>query len=274
MQTDAGKSGGTVESLLIEHARLDKMQGQMARFTYAALAQFAGLIKTERLKKRMDLSKIRRIFLWVFIAFLSLTALIAIFTVLGGAFGKTVDKVLATTFTISAASICAMACAAFVEKKANPIGTVGIISAGITALVTIIEIWGEINSSGYWKLTGSLIVISIALAHSSLLLIPNLAANHRWTQILAVVFIALLALLLIVVIYSETSDESFYRFIGVVSIIVVLMTLIIPIYSKLGGKLNQTPTFDRLILTKISDNLYADQSGKKFQVTEIETEKL
>jgi hypothetical protein len=52
-----------------------------------------------------------------------------------------------------------------------------------------------------------------------------------------------------------------------------LMTLIVPICSKLGGKPNQTSAYDRLILTKISDNLYADQSGKKFQVTAFETDK-
>jgi hypothetical protein len=30
VKADAGKSGGTIERLLIEHARLDKMRGKLA----------------------------------------------------------------------------------------------------------------------------------------------------------------------------------------------------------------------------------------------------
>jgi FtsH-binding integral membrane protein len=100
----------------------------------------------------MNLSDIRRIFLWSFIGFLSLTALIAIFSVLSHEFGETQIKVLATTFTVSAASICAMSCAAFIEKKeTNRFGIIGMLFAGIAAAMTIIGIWGEISTEGYWK---------------------------------------------------------------------------------------------------------------------------
>ena len=65
----------------------------------------------------MDYSEIRKLALKIFIGFLGLTAVIAIISVLAGQFGELQWKILGTTFTISAASICSMSCAAFIEKK-------------------------------------------------------------------------------------------------------------------------------------------------------------
>ena len=219
----------------------------------------------------MNLTEIRKTFLWSFIVFLSLTALIAIISVLGGKFGDTQIKVLATTFTISAASICAMSCAAFIEKRKAlvQIGVAGIAFAAVAAAMTIIVIWGEIEGEHFWKTTITLIVISVALAQTLLLWIPNLAENHKWTQTAASIFIALLALQIIFAVWREIDSEDYYRLLAVVSIVVVLLILIVPICSKLGAR--QIKSSDNLILSKISEGIYADQSGRNFQVTEIKT---
>src|SRR5262245_23504404 len=124
----------------------------------------------------MNYAKIRGLLLKVFIGFLSLTALVAIVSVLGGKFGETQIKVLVTTCSISAASICAMSCAAFVErKKAKAIGGTGILAAGVAALMVIVGAWSEISDEDYWRTTGTFIVISICFAHGCLLGLPNLA---------------------------------------------------------------------------------------------------
>jgi hypothetical protein len=229
----------------------------------------------------MNLSNPRKILLWVFIGFLSLTAVIAIFSVLVGQFNETQLKVLATTFTISAASICAMSCAAFIEKRqSNLAGTLGIIFAAVAAILTITGVWSETGSDTFWKSTGSLIVISVALAHALLLLLPNLSANHKWTQIAAVISIVILAALIIFLIWRSNfnKDEEFYfRLLGVASIVVVLFTLIIPICAKLGGKqtkrIHPPNLSEHLTLNKIADEIYADEFGRKFQVTEIKSDK-
>jgi len=217
----------------------------------------------------MNLHAVRKILLWAFIGFLSLTALIAIVSVLNGPFGEMQLKVLATTFTISAASICAMSCAAFAEKRRAPAGFAGMILAAAAAIMAITGIWREMDNEEFWKTTVVLIVISVACAHALLLLIPNLAANHRWTQIAACVFIAALAFQIVFAVCKEIRSEGYYRWLAVVSIIVVLLTLIVPVCAKLGGK--QAVPSERLVLSKISDGLYTDQSGRKLRVTEIET---
>ena len=65
----------------------------------------------------MDYAEFRRASLRTFLGFLALTAAVAVVSVLSGDFGETQVKVLLTTLTISAASMCAMACAAFIEKR-------------------------------------------------------------------------------------------------------------------------------------------------------------
>src|SRR5262245_58181132 len=161
----------------------------------------------------MNYAKIRGLLLKVFIGFLSLTALVAIVSVLSGKFGETQIKVLVTTCSISAASICTMSCAAFLErKKAKWAGGTGILMAGIAAVMVIIGVWSEISDDNYWRITGTLIVVSICFAHGCLLGLPNLVARYRWTQITSTILITLLALQILVAIWGKISDEGFYRF--------------------------------------------------------------
>ena len=109
----------------------------------------------------MNYKEIRRFSLIVFIGFLILTALIAIVSVLSGTFGDIQWKILGTTFTISAASICSMACAAFMEKKKQvPVGMAGIALCVITAALVIIGMWPEINCDEYWKVTSTCGVVA------------------------------------------------------------------------------------------------------------------
>jgi len=100
----------------------------------------------------MNYSEIRKLSLKVFIGFLGLTALIAIISVLSGDFGKLQWKILATCFTISAASICSMSCAVFIEKKGLAgLGLAGIFLCISSASLVIVGIWPEIESEEYWN---------------------------------------------------------------------------------------------------------------------------
>ena len=218
----------------------------------------------------MNLPEIRKGLLWSFIIFLSITALIAIGTVLGGSWGDTQFKVLATTFAISASSICAMSCAAFLEKqRKNIFAFAGIVFAAVSAAMSIAGMWAEIGGEVYWKTTGVLIISATSIAYALLLLIPRLAPNYKWTQTATVACISVLALEIICAVIMEISAEAYYRFMAVTSIVTVLMTLVVPICLKLRGK-EQEDHHDHLVLRKVSDDIYTYRSGRKLRVTEIE----
>lgn len=213
--------------------------------------------------------KARKVFLLLFIGFLTLTALIAIVSVLIGDFGELQLKILATTFTISSASICAMSCAAFIEKgKSKGLGTLGMACATIAAVMVIAGVWIEIDPEAYWKTTITFIVLGIAFAHAFLLTLPNLDKSHKWIQVASSVNIGILGLQVVGAVWSEIDHGGYYKLLAVVSIIVVFFTLIIPILMKME-KGNESTT-EQLILLKNDDGTYSDKNGAAYRVSKIE----
>ncbi len=231
----------------------------------------------------MNYTEARKLLLKVFIGFLSMTALVAILSVLSRNFGEPQIKVLATTFSIAGGSICAMACAGFIERKGGKaVGIVGILAASVAAPLVIIGVWGDIHEHEYWKTTETFIVLSIALAQVCLLHSPNLAASYRWTQPVSAILIGLLALQISVAVWGEIKDEGYYRFMAALSVLVVLATLVVPICSRLGAKADegrpkQGPDIgevahvpEQLVLHRLSGAIFADQLGRRYEVTEIQ----
>lgn len=219
----------------------------------------------------MNPENAKRIFLKLFIGFLSLTAAIAILSVLSGDFDEFQLKILASSFSISAASICSMSCAAFVEKKKKKeLGILGGTFSAIAAALVIIGIWSEVSSEAYWKVTISCILFAVAFAHTFLLALPDLYLQHRWTQRASTISISILALLIVTALWGEIDDENYYRLLAVVSIVVVLLTLVVPILMKV--RKSSAAATKNLVLTESQDGTFVDASGNIYRVTKIDTE--
>lgn len=208
-----------------------------------------------------------------FISFLILTALIAIVSVLSGTFGEIQGNILATTFTISAASICSMACAAFMEKRKRPaISAIGIVLCAVTAVLVIIGIWAMNDVEPYWKTTGTCGVLALAFTHAFLLALPNLDNRQRWVQFVSFLCIGILAVLIVAALWIQKEEwkDLYFRVLTVTSILVGLETLVIPILMKLQK--GQDWHKEKLILEKIEGDLYKNSAGKKYHLTEINPE--
>ena len=216
----------------------------------------------------MNITRFKQLCLFSLIGFLSLSALIAIVSLLSGDFGSTQIKVILTTLTISGASICAMSCSAFIEKRGLPLlGGVGVLVAAIAAIMAISAIWTEIGNDEYWKTTISLIVVAAAFAHSLLLCIPSLAPGYRWSQAGIVFFVSILCLQIIFALFEEIQGVGYYRIVGVVAVFVVLLTLIVPILLRLTPSSTMEST--RLKLEHEDGDIYHDSSGTRYRVTKI-----
>jgi len=216
----------------------------------------------------MSITRFKQLCLVSLIGFLSLSALIAVVSLLSGDFGSTQVKVILTALTISGASICAMSCSAFIEKHGLPLlAGVGVLVAAVAAIMAISGIWAEIGKEEYWKATISLIVISAAFAHCLLLCIPSLAPGVRWTQVSLIAFVSILTLQIVFAVYGEISDIGYYRLVGVVAVIVVLLTLIVPICLRLSP----APILksNRLALDHDEGDIYRDRNGARYRVTQI-----
>ncbi|MHC4993570.1 MAG: hypothetical protein ACYTGQ_00810 [Planctomycetota bacterium] len=219
----------------------------------------------------MNYAEIRRLSLNVFLGFLGLTAVIAIVSVLAGEFGEVQAKILGTTLTISAASICSMACAAFIERKKHVrLGLAGIVLSVCAAILLIAGMWPEIDSDEYWKTTLTFAVLAVAFAHAFLLLLPRLDDSRTWVQNVSAASIGLLTTLIVAMVWGEMDNEGYLRFMIVVAIVVGLETLSVPILLKLRTTDGQAS--DSLNLVKVQDNIYRDASGRTYELREINTE--
>jgi len=220
----------------------------------------------------MNYIKIKRLSLKVFIGFLGLTALIAVISVLTGTFGKIQMKILATTFTISAASICSMSCAAFIDKKKLvQLGLLGILLSVSAAIMLIIGMWWEIRSDVGEKVTITLSVFAVAFAFAFLLVLPKLDDRQKWVQKVSSVSIGILALQMVIAVWLEgyiKLNDWYYRLLAVVAIVVGLETIVIPILMKL--RKGDERKIDRIILEKIEGDVYRDPAGKKYRLMEMD----
>jgi hypothetical protein len=221
--------------------------------------------------REMDARALRQTFLWLFIGFLGLAALLAIGAVLGGSFGELHARVCASAGTISAASVCALACAAFREReRGRTLGNVGIALAGIAAVAILLMIWSD-GGEWPWRVTIILAVWAAATAHAELLWLPRLRANHQWTQRALVGAIGVLSILLTVLILGDADNEEMIRLTVVVAILVALLTLVVPILAKIGAvaAAGDVGAGQQLVLRRTSDGMWIDEAGLLYEVRRL-----
>ncbi len=219
----------------------------------------------------MDYAEIRRLSLQGFLAFLGLTALIAIVSVLSGEFGEIQGKILVTTITISVASIFSMSCAAFIENKELPrVGLTGISLSVCAAALVIAGVWSDIENDVYWKTAISIGILAFSFAHALLLLLRDLDEGQKWIQTVSWLSIALLAVLIVIAVCAQIERAEYYRILGVVAIVVGLETLAIPLLFAMARA--RRVSKDKLILDKLREGVYRSADGRIYQVKELDND--
>ena len=216
----------------------------------------------------MDYAQTRKAFLKGFLGFLVVTAVLAIYSILTDTFGPLQAKILGTSAIISAASILSMACAAFLERRRIPwLGFTGIASAVAAALVAIIAIWGEIENRDMIRAIMSLVVVAVGFAHAFLLVLPQLDRNQEWVQKASSTIIAVLAIMLIAMIWGDFESEWYARILSVMAILTGLVTLTVPLMMRLRKESHEAVR--KLALTEREDGLFEDSDGTVFRVEEV-----
>ena len=215
------------------------------------------------------LGRAKRSFLYSFVVFLVISALLAITSVFSGDFGEFELKVLATTSVIAGASICGLCCGMYASRGKNPQwSVVGAAFAALAAAMLILGVWAEPHSDSYWKTTGIVSVYAIAFAHSLALLAVRLRPTHAWLRTMAAGIIFVLATLISFMIAHELHDKSTSKLVAVLAILVALATLVIPIMARLGEAAPGV-SGETLSLRKREDGRYEDKNGRLYEVKEL-----
>ena len=219
----------------------------------------------------MNSQQLRKLALKCFIGFLVLTGLLAVVMVVVGRFGELELKILLSTLTVSAANVCALSCAAAMERHGYRItGLVGIGCAVLAGLMSLLGIWVAIPSKLFWQFTLSAIICAAAMAHLFLLLLPVLKAQHCWFQKLSSGTLLLLAGMLNLLVWGELESEGYFRTLAAVAIVAVIQTLVTPLLARLAK--SEKPQEQQVITLTADpeqDGVYCSHDGRRYRLQEV-----
>ena len=181
----------------------------------------------------------RRLFLYLFIASIGLSAVIGIGVILFGNFGQLEVRVLFTTLTVTVTSIFGLACGAYLETgRGKYLPLAGIVFSIVSALMCFLIIWDVLDDSEPFIkafLTG--VILAASCSHLSLLSLARLDSRFVWIRVAAAACVSLLALIFLYILWFEPKGESdlIYRILGVLGILVASITVVTPILHKLSS---------------------------------------
>lgn len=181
---------------------------------------------------------LKKIFLYLLIGSVSISALLGIIVILFGNFGELESKILMTTMTVTCTSILGLACGAYFETgRGKILPMVGIGLAILSAILYIILIWNDFSNGQFFvKVVLSSALLAVACSHLSLLSIARLDRKFIWSRYAVYACVWLLATILLYIIWFEpdSSSDLVSRIIGVLSIIIAALTIITPVFHKLS----------------------------------------
>ncbi|MGD9722029.1 MAG: hypothetical protein AB7O59_10045 [Pirellulales bacterium] len=185
---------------------------------------------------------LKRPLLYALVASVILAVVLGISIVLRNQWSWFEVRVILTTLTITAASICGLACDLSRSLKGhNLLSRAGMLLTGIAAVLLLYGMWADVNWGNYWKTTAVASTFAVASAHICMLSIARLAKRFRWVFPVAVQVIYGLASLIAVMIVWEIHGARSFQIIAALSILSAGMTLLIPILHRISKTDPTTP---------------------------------
>jgi hypothetical protein len=177
----------------------------------------------------------KKVILVMLIGSVVASALMGIIAILWGDFGWFEARILLTTLTITMASICGLACGAYLDtKRGRVLPTAGLVLNFLAAMAILVGMWTDVRSVIYWKLTASVSVFSVACTHLVLLSLARLSARFRWSLAAAYIIILGVALQIVLMILIELGAFWIFQLLGVLVIFAAAITILIPIFHRLS----------------------------------------
>lgn len=127
---------------------------------------------------------IRKLFLYLLIASVAVSAVIGIVVIIVGDFGDFETRVLLTTLTITVTNILGLACGACLEaRRLRTIPLLGIGLAIISAASWMVMIWTDrVDGDMFAKFVITATLLAVACSHISLLSLARLDPRFMWSR--------------------------------------------------------------------------------------------
>jgi len=191
---------------------------------------------------------LKKIFLYLLIGSVSVSALLGIGVILFGDFGEFETKILLTTLTVTVTSLLGLTCGAYLETgRGKILPIVGIFLAIVSAVMATVVIWSSSREGEYFvKTLLTTTLLAVSCSHISLLSIAQLEGKFLWSRYAAHAAIWSLTAFLFYLIWFEKdfAGDWIPRSIGVLSIIIAALTIVTPIFHKLSNHAVKTEEID------------------------------
>ena len=195
---------------------------------------------------------LKRLFLYVLIASVALSAVIGIGVLLFGNFGEFESRILMSTLIVTTVSVLGLACGASIEAgNARTVPFAGITFSVACGLLWMIMLWSsfEPRNDVFIHSLMSVTVLALACSHISLLSIAKLDRRFAWSRIAIHLFIWSLTALLLFVFWTDIdpSENMIARVMGVLSIVIAALTVVTPVFHKLSSSGDDAAKIDEEI---------------------------
>jgi hypothetical protein len=191
---------------------------------------------------------IKKLFLYLLIVSVSISALVGIGVIILGNFGDLETRVLLTALTVTGTSILGLACGAYLESgRGRILPFCGIGFALVSAVMWLYLVWHDtVHDDLFVKLLLSSTVLAAGSSLLSLISLARLDRRFFWFPYSAHAAVWLLTAYLVYLIwFPDSIDENITpRIIGVLSIVVAAITLVTPILHKLSSGEPETESID------------------------------
>lgn len=195
---------------------------------------------------------VKRVFLYLLIGSVGISALLGILVILIGDFGRFETRVLLTTLTISVASICGLSCgAAWESRRLQVLPLVGIGLSVLAALCWIAGIWTDVFSDFFWRVTATFTVFAAAVSQVSLLRLARLSDQFRWLVPTTYVVVLAAPVIVSVMIWGEVDESTMIRLLGCAGILSAAVTVLTPVLHRLSRGFDATQHQDSLPIADV-----------------------
>lgn len=172
-----------------------------------------------------------------FVISLIFTGLVGISVISANTFNDTQFKILISTLAFTVYSILGLCCNTVVKTDKVGVGKLGILVCVIGLIVALITTWGTFDWVSLLKARFSLLIVAIAFAHCSLmLLIDNphaIVISARNTSIMASMMTTFLTISFF---YSSTANDDTFKLALIGLIVTVIATIIAPVMALMYPK--------------------------------------
>jgi hypothetical protein len=190
----------------------------------------------------------RRLFLYLLIGSVGLSALLGIIVLLFGNFGMIEVRVLMTTLTVTVMSIFGLACGAYFESgRGRALPITGIVVSVIAAMMAMLIVWDVLDDYEIFiKSFLTATIIAAACSHISLLSLARLDRRFAWTRGFAAVCVGLMCVIFLYILWMEPigGSDLIYRVLGILGILIAAITVITPVLHKLSTPQDDTAKID------------------------------